>query len=175
MRKILIYSFKHSRLRNISSDVLKKLLRINSFTIDCTNNTTGQNDTDRLLKHINKTAYQYIIGLGTYSPKKDLLKLEKVAKNKFRNNVIIYDAPQTYKIGEFLNKRSGKNSIIESTKMGNSWCNMTAYVIRYKLNSSALNGFIHIPNNPKNVIKYSTLLQDIIDDILPTLKSEVFL
>lgn len=160
--KILIYSFTHSKKRNISGEVMQKLKNIDSFSINCTSNEVGKIDIQKLLNQIKTNEYDFIIGIGIYSNKNNIIKFEKIAKNKFRNEEIEKSAPDFFQIGEFLNNDLNNSIIKISNKMGNSWCNFSSFAIKNEIIKSKLkakNGFIHIPNLPENIAEFVELIQ----------------
>lgn len=161
-RRILIYAFSSQKHKNISSAILLRLKCKAKFLIDCSNSAIANNCINDLVKLINAKKFDYVIGLGSKQDKFDMLKIEAVAKNKFRNNIIVENAPTFYKISSFL-----VNKNISGTKInrgiGNSWCNLSAFKIANK--TSALFAFIHIPGNFKKVKFFTSIVQQIISGL----------
>ncbi|EKD95831.1 MAG: hypothetical protein ACD_24C00313G0001 [uncultured bacterium] len=138
------------------------------LSVECSTNAIGLMNTNKLLSLIKESNYKYIIGLGIYASKNNVIKIEKKATNHFRNEKAIKKAPNYYDIGEFIKIEDMDTNFVISDKMGNSWCNMTAFVIRDCLNRnniSALNGFIHIPNEPENLPVYQSVIQNVLNSI----------
>ena len=140
---------------------MRELHVVDHYSIDCTTNETGKRDIQKFLTHIKSNNYDFIIGLGIYSNKSTIIKFEKFAKNKFRNEKI-ENAPDSFEISQFLKNDYDNPQIKISYAMGNSWCNYSSFVIRNELiksNLKAKNGFIHIPNSPNQIQQYSHLIQ----------------
>ena len=94
---------------------------------------------------LNTTKYKFVIGFGEYSGK--VTKIESITKNKFRNSPIVIKGTDTFALSEFLKMPGVK----KSTKMGNSWCNLTCYLILQNIYKNKLQtelGFLHIPKAP---------------------------
>lgn len=169
--RILVYAFNHKKKQNISSLVLNQLTGVDKIVIDSTNNQTGLKEIDNLLQKIKESDYKFIVGLGIYSAKSSILKIELSAKNKFRNNSIDTTQKEDYRfnISEFIKIPEGIDSIKFSNKMGNSWCNLSAYKISSLIKNDNLEsrtGFIHIPNIAEEVESYTIMIQDIINNFI---------
>ena len=168
MTHILTFAFTHQKKPNISANLVIKLNGVDTFIIDCTTNELGIDNTQDLLNKIKKTYYSYILGVGIYTSKKSKVKFEKTAKNKFRNDLIVKKAPDSYDISEFLSVPGNIGNIIESHKMGNSWCNMTSYKIKHTLVEYEIpteNGFVHIPNLEDSLDEYTKIIQNIVNHL----------
>jgi hypothetical protein len=156
MQEILVYSFK----KNLSEIIMQNLRNVDYFVINDRTTKKGLQDLEELLNIILKTEYKYIIGIGVNSSLKDRIAFEKEAKNQFRRDKAIESSYNSLSIGEFL--ESNSDEIIISHDMGTSWCNMTSFSIRdklIKLNSSSLNGFIHVPKAVENTDRFVNLIQ----------------
>lgn len=167
MNKTLLYSFTHNKKRNVSSEISALIEEVDHYYVDSTTNESGWNSINGLLELIQTNKYKYIVGLGVHSTS-NKTKIEKIAKNKFRNDTLILDAPEYYDIGEFITFDDGMNEIVNSNKMGNSWCNMSAFLIRRKVlekNLMALNGFIHILDSPEKLQSYTDLVKKVLNNI----------
>ena len=62
MKDILVYSFTHTKIRNISCEVMNELKHVDRFAIDCTTNEIGLKQTADLLSLITDVRYKYILG-----------------------------------------------------------------------------------------------------------------
>lgn len=168
--EILVYSFQHNEHRNISFEVMQQLKNVNCLVINCTDIKIGKTDIDTLVNLVKNNKFNYVIGIGIHSYNNQNIKIEKIAKNKFRNNIITTAPYRFYHISEFLpdcNETSPLN-VVFSSKMGNSWCNYSAFSIRHEIEMSkldTLNGFIHIPNNPDYIGAYVKFVQEIINSL----------
>lgn len=160
--KILVYAFTHQTKRNISEEIARQLVGVSVNILNVTTNITGVTAFKGLIEHITTTQYSYIVGLGIFSSKGHL-RVETKAKNKFRNSVINETAPVEYAISEFIT-----SDLPHSERMGNSWCNFSAYMLRHTISTRKLalqNAFIHIPDLPENIVVYSSQIQDILNDL----------
>jgi len=82
MGKVLVYTFSHQNKQNVSSKIANQLKSTDLFILDTTDNETGLDNAMRPLRVIEKNKYEYIIGVGVYSSRKEVVKFEKLAKNK---------------------------------------------------------------------------------------------
>ncbi len=153
MAKILIYGFGHPS-DNISGQIVHKLSKSNcdTFLINTRYKSQAIADIQKLLVKIQTGDYHYVLGLGQFTSQKKLLKIETVCKNQFRNTKIFADnTPDTYTVSQFLvNQSQYISSSVISTKMGNSWCNFTAYRVARLIqinNLTCQSAFLHISRN----------------------------
>lgn len=153
MAKILIYGFSHPPT-NISGQIISKLSKSNcdTFLIDTRYKSQAQADVQKLLSLIQTGDYQYILGLGQFNYKKNLLKIETICQNQFRGNKIYsQNSPEIYPIGQFLvNLSYSIPDTIISTKRDNAWCNFLSYQVAHLIQAKNLtcqSAFLHISRN----------------------------
>lgn len=131
------------------------------FIIDSTTNESSLDDIKRLLENIETTKPKKIFGLGEYDGKdKEYLRIETLAKNKFRNAKI--GTVESYEISKEFNDQKIEGFKI-ATAMGNSFCNLSSYRIAEYIKNNNLNiqtAFIHIPKR-FNIDKAINLIQDL--------------
>lgn len=165
--KILVYGFSHKQRPNPSSEVAQQL-GFPFHIIDGSTNEKGLEDTRHLLCKIRTGKFSHIIGFGTSSNCKKLLRIETRCTNKFRNDKIAPDGPEAFEISNFLPQV--ETSVIQiSSKMGNSWCNMTAYRISQLISRQSLHSqlaFLHIPTHPSIPSTISSIFTLLSDSIL---------
>lgn len=126
---------------NISGEILDLLEVGNKLKIKPSRKNC---DVEDFLTYVKLNKPQKILGLGVYSGKdKSQIRLETLAKNKFRNNII----------GEF--EEFQLDQIVQSSYfkiargLGNSWCNLVSYKIMNMKSSgdiTSLYSFLHIPS-----------------------------
>lgn len=90
----------------------------------------------------------YILGLGEYSGRdQDQLRIETIARNKFRNEPITIDRAMTEQQHFTAFLHPGKKMTVAKA-MGNSWCNLVSWKIVELIRRRQLTSkytFLHIP------------------------------
>lgn len=150
MKPILLYGFSHPSKDNISGEIVNELSnkKRDAFVLNYSSTTEGIAACESLYKRVLTGNYKFIVGVGVYSARQFKIKIETVAKNKFRNDTITSDAIEEYPISSFFQDSPLISKFSFSTKMGNSWCNKTSFEIAHLIVTHHLqsqNGFIHIP------------------------------
>lgn len=149
MDKFLLYGFHSHGEKNISVEIISKLNIQNSVLLDCNDLESFQSSADHLLTLVPN--YEYIIGLGQYSGRdNEKIRVEGLAKNIFRNGVIHEEGMASYDLYQPDLGWDSQNRFKHSQAMGNSWCNLSAYIIsevihKKKYKTKLL--FLHIPKS----------------------------
>lgn len=149
MDKVLLYGFQSNGEKNISMAIINKLNIQNSIILDCNDLESFQSSAEHLLALVPN--YEYIIGLGQYSGRdSDKIRVEGLAKNIFRNGTIHEEGMASYALYQPDLGWDSQDRFKQSKAMGNSWCNLSAYIISEIIHEKKYKTkllFLHIPKS----------------------------
>ena len=134
--------------KNISAQVMHEVHSQINYLITYKHLLSGQSSLSEYLNILLKKQPKYILGLGEYSGRdQSKIRIETIAKNRFRNSEILQNGANQMEIPCFLQPTMYSKF---ATALGNSWCNLVSYKITELIVSKKLNSkfiFLHIPKS----------------------------
>ncbi len=131
---MIVFGFKATNselvVSNLSGSYTKVILDSTAISIS------------KFIKKLDTSSHDMILGLGQYGGRDNTgLRLEQLAKNKFRNERI--GKIPIIQLNSFLQPLP---TMALGNGMGNSWCNLISYLIATK-HPNIRYSFIHVPKH----------------------------
>ena len=146
--------------KNISAQVMHEIHSQINYPITHKHLLSGQNSLPKYLNILLKKQPEYILGLGKYSGHdQSKIRIETIAKNRFRNSEILQNGAEQIKVPYFLQPTTHSKI---ATALGNSWCNLVSYKITELIISKKLNSkltFLHIPKSMDTNFATTTIVE----------------
>jgi pyrrolidone-carboxylate peptidase len=142
------------QIHRILSSLIKQKTNIENFYLPSIGDITS------FINSVKTDKPKKIIGLGIYTGKdQDMIRIETLAKNRFRNNLIESKGLNSYLMRPFV-LPSFHTKLAQG--LGNSYCNLISYLIMQLIELDSLESkytFLHIPKKLPNLLIISELSQ----------------